>query len=251
MASLVSTLVRDVGAWLYPPICIACKSPKEIPGTDFCRTCAESLTALASTASCPRCAAPSPESAACPFCRGAGMYPFESIVTLGPFRQPLRKMVHQMKYRHRWPLAVALADRLAAERRAMDLLNRCDILIPTPLHWSRHIQRGYNQADMIAGQLARHRRGLRLLRPLVRLKKTAAQTTVVSAADRAANLRFAFGLTSTKGLQGKTIALVDDVLTTASTLKSAARALQDANPAAIHAIVLAVADPRRRDFQAV
>jgi ComF family protein len=155
-----------------------------------------------------------------------------------------------MKYRHRWPLAETLADRMLAESRIRQILDEIDLLIPTPLHWSRHVRRGYNQADSLARRLARHRKGIAVARPIVRLKNTPAQTTVNSAADRATNLRHAFGLIDSRAIKGKRIALIDDVLTTGATLKAAARAVEDAGPASIHAIVLAVADPRRRDFQA-
>ena len=74
---------------------------------------------------------------------------------------------------------------------------------------------------------------------------------VRSVADRDANLRHAFGLVDSKSIAGKRVTLVDDVITTASTLKAAARTMEEAGPAAISALVLAVADPRRRDFQVV
>jgi predicted amidophosphoribosyltransferase len=74
---------------------------------------------------------------------------------------------------------------------------------------------------------------------------------VRSVADRDANLRHAFGMVDRKSVAGKRVTLVDDVITTASTLKAAARAMDEAGPAAMSALVLAVADPRRRDFQVV
>ncbi len=156
-----------------------------------------------------------------------------------------------MKYHYRWPVAEILADQMLRQERIRQLLDETDVLAPIPLHWSRQVWRGYNQADGLARRLARHHPHLRVAYPIVRLKNTAAQTTVRSIADRADNLRFAFGLVNPRTIAGKRIALVDDVSTTAATLKAAARAAAAASPATINALVVAVADPRRSDFQAV
>jgi ComF family protein len=248
---VLTQLARDLTHFIYPPLCVGCKSIRHDADSDFCRTCRDSLSALAADPACPRCGAPIADGSACPFCRGTGIHPFEQIVALGPFREPLRRMVHEMKYHHRWPLAETLADRMLSEKRIRDVLDKSDVLIPTPLHWSRQIRRGYNQANSLAHRLARYQKSLTVASPIVRLKNTSAQTTVNSVADRAANLRFAFGLVDANAVRGKHIALVDDVLTTGSTLKAAARAIGEADPASISAIVLAVADPRRRDFHGV
>jgi ComF family protein len=247
---VLSALARDLTSFIYPPSCASCRGTVDRDAL-FCPTCDESLTALASHPACPHCASPIPEGSACPFCTGDGIYPLESIVALGSFREPLRNIVHEMKYHHRWPLAETLADRMLKEPRIRQLLDEVDVLVPIPLHWTRQIVRGYNQADALACRLARHRRDLKVARPLVRLKNTTPQTTVRSLADRAENLRHAFGLVNPKAITNKRIALIDDVKTTGSTLKAAARALQSADPVNIHAIVLAAADPQRRDFQAV
>ena len=211
--------------------------------------CRSQLAELAAAAACDRCAAPLPGGSACSRCGGEGIYPFDRIVALGPFRDPLRKLIHKLKYRYHWPIAEILADRMLAQQRLGRLLDETDVLVPIPLHWSRQTSRGYNQADCLARRLARHRPRLRIAYPIVRLKNTAAQTTVRSIADRAANLRFAFGLVDPKSIHNQRIALVDDVVTTASTLKAAAQAMKEAVPAEINAVVLAVADAKRRDFR--
>jgi ComF family protein len=179
------------------------------------------------------------------------VYPFERITALGPFREPLRKIVHQMKYHHRWPVAEILADQMLNQPAIRRILDHTDVLVPIPLHWSRQILRGYNQSETLARRLSRRHHRLQIARPIVRLKNTFAQTAIRSFADRAFNLRHAFGLVNPKSIRDKRVTLVDDVMTTAATLKAAARAIQDADPIAINAVVLSVADPRRADFQAV
>jgi ComF family protein len=155
-----------------------------------------------------------------------------------------------MKYHHRWPVAEILADRLLQQDRVRQMLGQTDCLAAVPLHWSRQIARGYNQAAAVAKQLSR-RTKIKIVRPVVRLKDTETQASIQSKAIRAENLRFAFGLIRPKSIRNKRVTIVDDVMTTASTLKSVARAIAEGEPASISAIVLAVADPRHQDFQAV
>jgi ComF family protein len=248
---VLKQLTRDLTNFIYPPHCAACREMLAEGASQFCSHCAGALDSLASTPSCLECAAPIPEGSACPFCGGSGIAPFDAIAALGPFREPLRNLVHQMKYRHRWPVAEILADAMYDHPRIRKILDQTDILVPVPLHWSRQIQRGYNQADTLAHRLARRSQRITVEHPIVRLKNTPAQTAVYSAADRAANLRFAFGLVRDRQISGKRVTLVDDVITTASTLKSAARAIKQASPASIRAITVAAADPRRQDFQKV
>jgi ComF family protein len=246
---LAQSLIRDVANLIYPPRCVSCGQLSEADPA-FCATCSVQLSNLVSAPACDRCASPLGEGAACPYCQGKGIHPFEKIVALAAFRPPIRKLIHQMKYRHRWPLAEILADRLLAEPRIQTLLAQTDLLIPIPLHYTRQILRGYNQADALASRLA-GRSGIPLARSIIRFKNTPPQTLVASRQIRAENLRDAFSLIRPRQIAAKRITLIDDVMTTAATLKNAARALSDGHPASISAIVVAVADPRRRDFQTV
>jgi len=245
---ILSQIVRDVADLVYPPRCICCAATAD--RSALCADCAAAMTILEALAACPRCAAPLGEASGCPYCGGNGIHPFQTIAALGPFRDPLRRLIHRMKYRHGWPLAEILADRLMHHPPARMVLEQTDCLVAVPLHGARQFGRGYNQAQSLAGQLAR-RCGIRLARPLVRLKNTLSQTAVGSRRQRADNLRHAFGLIHPRAIRGRRVTVVDDVMTTGATLKSAALALKDAQPSSISALVLAVADQRRRDFQSV
>ncbi len=248
---MLTTLARDLANFIYPPTCPVCRAAIDGADERFCGECRAAISGLAASPACGLCGATIPDGSACPFCNGSGVTPFQSIVALGPFREPLRKMVHEMKFRHRWPVAEILADTMWEQPRIRRVLDEIEVLVPVPLYWSRQIGRGYNQADALARRLAKRCRGIAVKYPIVRLKNTSAQTSVYSAADRAANLRLAFGLVDGGSISGKRVALVDDVITTGSTVKAAARAIKEGKPASICAIAVAVADPRRRDFQGV
>jgi ComF family protein len=244
------SLVRDVLDFCYPGRC-ACCGADTAGGAQLCTDCDADLRKLESAAGCSWCGKPLMETGApCPYCLGEGIPHFDRVIRLGVFEEPLKHLIHQMKYHNRWGLGEVLADRLLGQEKAKALLTETEVIVAVPLHRLRQISRGYNQAEVIGKRLARGR-GLRLARPVVRLRHTESQTNLTSAAKREENLRDAFGLVNPKPVRGKHVIVVDDVMTTGATLKAVARALRVARPASLSAVVLAVADPKGRDFQSI
>jgi predicted amidophosphoribosyltransferase len=74
---------------------------------------------------------------------------------------------------------------------------------------------------------------------------------MTSAAEREENMRDAFALLSPRAVRGKHVVVADDVMTTGATLKAFAQTLRPARPKSLCAIVLAVADPKGKDFQSI
>lgn len=234
----------------YPGACGSCKAG--IEGTAaLCTACDAELSKLESAPACRSCAKPLAEHGApCPWCLGDGMPHYEWVLRLGVFSDPLKHLVHQMKYHGRWPLAELLADRLADQERVKGLLTETQVIVPVPLHRLRQVVRGYNQAEVVAKRLAKRCR-IPIARPVGRLRNTDSQTNMTSVAQREENMRDAFALADPRGLRGKHVVVVDDVMTTGATLRAFARALAPAKPASLCAVVIAVADPKGRDFKAV
>src|SRR5207249_4890240 len=85
----------------------------------------------------------------------------------------------------------------------------------------------------------------------VRTRATASQTHLNSKSKRHDNVRDAFALIDPAKVRGKKVVLIDDVMTTGATLKAVARTLMEAKPLRLSAIVLAIADPRRRGFESI
>jgi ComF family protein len=201
--------------------------------------------------SCDRCAMPlARRGDPCPYCRDKGVHSFDRIVRLGVFEDPLKHLIHQAKYHHRWPLVEFLAERLSEQERVKGLLTETQVLVAVPLHPIRHIRRGYNQAELLARKLASLNR-LNAVKPAVRLRNTETQTHIKSHDKRIENLRDAFGLVKPRCIRGKHVVIVDDVMTTGSTLRSFARSLKAAKPASLSAIVIAIADPKHRGFEVI
>jgi ComF family protein len=173
-------------------------------------------------------------------------------VRLGVFRDPIRQMIHRMKYHRRWSLAEYLAERFGEQAHVRRMLEATDCLVPVPLHRLRQMSRGYNQADVLAAALAKAVKPRpRIARPVVRLRHTETQTHLHSRAQREANLRDAFALIRPQVVHGRHVIVVDDVMTTGATLRAFARALRPARPASLSAIVIAIADPKGSDFQKI
>jgi len=243
-------LLRHVVNFCYPGVCACCDAIAG-DGATLCPACAEQLAALEIAPACDRCAMPLAQHGdPCPHCNGKGLYPLEKIIRLGIFEDPLKHLIHQAKYHRRWPLAEFLADRLLEQERVKGLLTETEVLVPVPLHAWRHIKRGYNQADVIARRLAK-RCKLRVGYPVARLRNTETQTHLHSQEKREENIRDAFGLVNAKPIRGKHVVIIDDVTTTGATLKELARVVRDGEPASLCAIVVAIADPKRRGFEQI
>lgn len=246
----------DVAQLCYPSTCSACEAPA--PPTAFlCRDCDEQLTHLTTAGRCTCCAMPlAEEGSPCPWCEGHGISHYETITRLGTLSDPLKHLVHRIKYTGKWSIAERLTDALLATGRADAVLRETDVLLPVPLHWHRHTLRGFNQADVIATRLAAQwkRQGggrLKVVRPVIRLVATETQTHLHGRTKREANLKDAFALVRSQDIEGRRVTVVDDVTTTGATLLSLARTLKPAKPAKLNAITLAIADPDGRQFEVI
>ncbi|MCE9532435.1 MAG: hypothetical protein K8T89_15145 [Planctomycetes bacterium] len=115
---------------------------------------------------------------------------------------------------------------------------RADVVIPIPLHWSRYWKRRYNQSQALSEAIADRLKVAHCPRWLRRVLATPEQTSL-SGTERRQNLRGAFRAARGADLKGKTVLLIDDVLTTGTTLNEASRALREAGAARVIVAILA------------
>jgi ComF family protein len=141
----------------------------------------------------------------------------------------LARVVQHLKYRGVRSLAAPLSDLLAARYPFPDDA----LLAPVPLHPARLRARGYNQALLLARGLAR-RRGLAIAPRLLARIRSTAEHAHLDAAARHRNVRGAFAVRSGAMLAGRTVVLIDDVLTTGATADACACALRAAGAATVH-----------------
>lgn len=249
MLGTVTNWLHDLMNLLTPGKCAACGVHVD-NGHSFCTSCDYALSLLEQRPQCMRCGTPvAVENSPCQRCEGRGYRLFGTVVRLGVHEPPLRDLVVRYKFYHGWPIGELMGDRAMRLERVRSLLHETDVLVPVPLHPLRQIARGFNQAEVFARRIG-SLSGTPVARPAIRVRATAAQS-LKSKADRIRNLRSAFALVSGESIADKRVTIVDDVLTTASTVKSLARVLRAARPAGINVLTIAIADPTGRRFEAV
>jgi len=149
------------------------------------------------------------------------------------------QLVTRAKFQSRADCALALGELMSVYLRAARIggdLSLPDVLVPVPLHRNRLARRGFNQAEEITKPLARMLRLPVLTRGCRRLVNTAEQTALSGAARRK-NIRGAFRVTT--NLDGACAAIVDDVLTTGSTVAELAATLRSSGADAVQVWVVA------------
>lgn len=218
---------------LLPPRCLLCGRAGQQPGFDLCAACESELPH--NEFACGRCGLPRPEAAvqgsdpghhgACALCTGQPL-PFERCIAPLLYEFPVTTLVPALKYEDALSHARVLGLLLARHVRRCAGARDVDRVVPMPLHPTRLVERGYNQSHEIARFTAADL-GLALVpRALRRVRPTTPQVGL----DRSArhdNVRGAFAADAALA-RGFRLALLDDVVTTASTVEAAARALLDA-----------------------
>ena len=207
---------------LYPPSCVLCGA-KGVGDRDLCAECFAELPW--NRHPCPRCAAPLPPDADTPLCGDCikSLPSWDEAKSLLAYAFPIDKLVQRFKFEG--DLAVGrllgslLADYLAAGA------DRPDCIVPVPLHASRLKERGFNQAAELARPISKRLKIRVRLDLCERIRATDVQSKL-DAAERRKNLRDAFAVTGP--VDGLHVALLDDVITTGTTVQALTQTLKDA-----------------------
>jgi len=231
---------RAVDALVFPWECLVCGTEADV--SPFCGACRRELVE-ASGLSCRRCAMPlgpwSDRSGGCFECRGRSLG-FDGAIALGPYEGPIRDLCLRLKHERNAWIAPWLAELVVEARAEVRLGPEEACVVPVPLHWWRQWSRGYNQAEALARGLA-DRLSLRLVRPLRRVTGTPPLARL-GRTERAKLLRGAFRAERSPALRGRTVLLVDDILTTGATCGAAARELKRAGAKRVVVVVVGRAE---------
>ena len=195
----------------------------------WCQSCDADLPRLGK-AHCPVCGLPTHNGVICGKCLKRAPS-FDATSSAFAYAFPVDKLVQAIKFSGRLALVNQLADALA-----LRIVNRPDFIISMPLHPIRLRERGFNQSQLLAQRLAKNL-GISLLTDVCKRTRNTNPQSVLPWQERGKNVHNAFICTA--DLSGKHIAVVDDVMTTGTTIEELARTLRGKGAIKVSAWVLA------------
>jgi ComF family protein len=203
-----------LGAWL----CADCRRAARRLEEPLCRRCGAELESAGSTCHC-----------------AARLRWITRIRSAAAYEGPVERAIHRLKYDGWRPLARPLAA-LVADRLAIEGLG-AELIVAVPLHPRRQRSRGFNQSELIAAELRRRLRLRAAAGRLLKVRDTPAQVGL-DRFNRQENVNGAF-FWKGPSLEGRAIAVVDDVTTTGATLDACAGALREAGAGPVLGLTVA------------
>jgi len=247
VAAIAGLARRAAGGILdlvLPDVCAACHAA-DAGEFGLCQGCNLRLLELVVLPYCIRCGAslgpnvPAREDgcSACP----QPLPRFDRIVRLGPYADPLRVIVRELKYRRQDRMRRRLGAMLGQAVAARCLGPPLDLVLPVPMHWRRRITRGYDHAGVLARAVAGELQ-IPVGDELARIRATPPQAHLPRS-RRLENVRGAFAVSHAASIQAARILLVDDVTTTGATANEAARTLLQAGASSVTLAVVCKSEP--------
>ncbi|CAA6603724.1 putative phosphoribosyl transferase [Rhodospirillaceae bacterium LM-1] len=225
---------------LLPPQCPSCRALVAQTGT-LCPDCWKGMDFLAPPL-CQCCGLPfsfdsGEEALSCAACLD-NPPPWRQARSVLRYDDASKRLVLALKHADRTDLAPALARWM--HRAGTDLLKGCDLIVPVPLHWLRLFARRFNQSALLAHELGRIAGKPVAANLLARTRRTQSQGHL-HRTQRFGNVSGAFAVRPRQraGIQGKTVLLIDDVLTSGATAAECSRVLLKAGAAQVDVLSIA------------
>ena len=226
-------LARFGGAlldFLYPPQCLLCNAGEHTSETPhLCATCLKALRAEP---------VPPPVDLAAALARHGLPCFVDETLAAWEYSERMQTLVQAMKYEGKRSLAGLLAAGMATRLAAASGGSHPEgVMVAVPMHARRRRERGYNQSTLLAGQLSKTW-GVPKSNHLCRVRDTLQQAKL-SAAERRVNVDRAFAVTRPEAFLNKNVLVIDDVVTTGSTVNACAEALKAAGALQVRVIAAA------------
>lgn len=236
----------DWGSWrealqelIFPGmhLCIFCSG--EVPGQQkkgVCDKCRDQILALSAAQTCSHCGYFTQDSV-CPNCANWPFY-LDSCTSVVPYRDHYRELVQTLKYGDKPELAHSLGYLMACRAAALFKDGQIHTVIAVPLHSQREKERGFNQSGLLAQVIARYL-SLPLDSTSLIRKYASPRQSNLGRKERWLNMADVFSLSSEHNMEGQTVLLIDDIITTGSTLLACAQALKSAGAHAVYGLTWA------------
>lgn len=214
MSASPKNLLQHLGSstldFLFPPKCLLCGAVADA----YCSVCRAEIRRVEEELPLP--------------------WEVSGACCVGYYEGTLRQAVLRLKFGGKAVLAGPLGDLLAERLREELAAWKPDGLVPVPIHWRRMLERGFNQAELIAQRVGK-RTGLPVVGALKRTRASPAQVGL-SARERSRNLVGVIAVST--AVRGRRLVLIDDVHTTGSTLSVCAAALRAAGAAEVFSVTV-------------
>jgi ComF family protein len=237
----LSEILTGIADLIFPPLCITCGMVlEEHASLPFCPPCTEGIHFIRSPL-CPRCGIPFPVAEGNDHLCGECLVterPYAVARAVGLYEKTLLTAIHLFKYRGKIGIGEVLGEIMADYAGGQWDMTVFSLIIPVPLHRKRLRERGFNQAVILARQIAK-RFSLPLDFMTLRRERFTAPQVGLGREERCANVRMAFAVRKPEKLAGRKILLVDDVTTTGSTLTECASVLTQAKAESVAILTLA------------
>lgn len=219
-----------------PRSCLICNEKHQKSGLYICEKCYDKVKRVYPPL-CSNCGRPLASNTYCTHCKNRE-YQFSQVLSFGIYEAHLRTLIHLFKYKKYSGIAYEIAKIMMSE---MDLVNAIgnDILVPVPLHPNKVKTRGYNQSQVLCEALSKNSQ-LSWADLLIRKNNSPAQSTYnLKKRLNAVKGQFTASKNIFTALNNKNIVLVDDVITTGSTLNECAVVLKKCGVKRVRALTIA------------
>ncbi len=162
----------------------------------------------------------------------------DGVVCVGSYSDSLKNSLKRFKFSNKPSYYRALGKLLALKVQNTIQLDQIDMIIPVPLHRNKYKQRGYNQAELI-GKCAAKQLGIPLEANILVKTSESKSQSLLSRSERLSNVKDVFNVVKAEAIYNKNILIIDDIVTTGSTLNQCSKALKQGGASSIVAAAIA------------